>query len=66
MLQQKLCIAHFVICKCRPFVFTANGYCRSEAIVAVYLQKRESSRRIYATLIHSKTNTDGYKDKGTI
>jgi len=41
-----------------------NGYCRSEAIVAVYLQKKESAKRIYATLIHSKTNADGYKDQG--
>jgi len=41
-----------------------NGYCRSEAIVAVYLQKKESSKRIYASLVHSKTNSDGYKDQG--
>jgi len=45
-------------------VCAGNGYCRSEAIVAVYLQKKESAKRIYATLIHSKTNADGFKDQG--
>jgi len=46
------------------FLYTGNGYCRSEAILAVYLQKKESAKRIYATLVHSKTNSDGYKDQG--
>jgi len=43
-----------------------DGYCRSEAIVAVYLQKKKSAKRIYATVVHSKTNSDGYKDRGII
>jgi len=47
-------------------IYTADGYCRSEAIVAIYLQKRESAKRIYATVVHSKNNADGYKDKGTV
>jgi len=46
--------------------YAGDGYCRSEAIVAVYLQKKESSKRVYATLVHSKTNSDGYKDQGTL
>ena len=50
---------------CR-FNGAGNGYCRSEAIVAVYLQKKESANRIYATLVHSKTNSDGYKDQGIL
>jgi len=45
-------------------VFSGDGFCRSEAVVALYLQKKESAKRIYSTLIHSKTNTDGYKDLG--
>jgi len=45
-------------------VSVGDGYCRSEAIVAVYLQKSESAKRVYATLVHSKTNSDGYKDQG--
>ena len=32
--------------------------------MAVYLQKKESAKRIYATAVHSKTNSDGYKDEG--
>jgi len=46
------------------FVYAGDGYCRSEAVVAVYLQKKESAKRIYATLVHSKTNADGYKEHG--
>jgi len=45
-------------------IYAADGYCRSETIVAVYLQKKESAKRIYATLVHSKSNSDGYKDRG--
>jgi len=47
-------------------VFAANGYCHSEAIVAVYLQKKESAKRAYASVVHSKTKSDGYKDQGIL
>ena len=47
-------------------LYTADGYCRSEGIVAVYLQKKESAKRIYATVVHSKTNSDGYKEEGKL
>jgi len=47
-------------------IYTGDGYCRSEAIAAVYLQKKESARRIYATLVHSKNNSDGYKNEGNL
>jgi len=47
-------------------VCAGDGYCRSEAIVAVYLQKKEAAKRIYATLVHSKTNSDGYKAQGSL
>lgn len=43
------------------FHFSANGFARGEATVAVFLQKRRHARRIYANLIHSKTNSDGFK-----
>lgn len=49
---------------CRPFDHKANGYVRSEAICAVYLQQATNARRIYATVVHTKTNTDGYKMEG--
>lgn len=41
-----------------------NGYCRSEAVVAVFLQASEDAKRIYASLVHSKNNSDGYKQEG--
>jgi len=47
-------------------VCAADGYCRSEAVVAVYLQKKESAKRIYAILVHSKTNADGYRSQGIL
>lgn len=43
---------------------TANGYCRSEAISVVYLQKMKNANRVYATVVHAKTNCDGYKEQG--
>lgn len=43
---------------------TANGYCRSEAIVVVFLQKSKDAKRVYANLVHAKTNCDGYKEQG--
>lgn len=37
---------------------------RSEAIAVLYLQKAKDAKRIYATIIHSKTNCDGFKEEG--
>ncbi|CAG2054465.1 unnamed protein product [Timema podura] len=50
--------------KCKSFDNNANGYARSEAIVMVYLQKSKDAKRIYSTLVHAKTNCDGYKEQG--
>ena len=41
-----------------------DGYCRSEAAVAVFLTRRPSARRIYATVVNAGNNTDGYKEQG--
>ncbi|EFN85168.1 Fatty acid synthase [Harpegnathos saltator] len=49
---------------CRPFDIHAKGYMRSEAIAVVYLQKAKNAKRIYAYVIHSKTNCDGFKEEG--
>lgn len=46
------------------FVLSGNGYCRSEAAVAVLLTKRPAARRVYATVINAGNNTDGYKEQG--
>lgn len=37
---------------------------RSEAVVVVFLQKAKDAKRIYGTLVHAKTNCDGYKEEG--
>ncbi|EAT46627.1 AAEL002237-PA [Aedes aegypti] len=49
---------------CRPFDEKANGYTRSEVICAAFLQKAKDANRIYAHILHSKTNCDGFKSEG--
>ncbi|KOC60060.1 Fatty acid synthase [Habropoda laboriosa] len=49
---------------CRAFDANGKGYVRSEAVSVMYLQKAKDARRVYATIIHSKTNTDGNKVQG--
>ncbi|XP_031348358.1 fatty acid synthase-like [Photinus pyralis] len=49
---------------CKPFDEDAKGYARSETVSVVFLQKAKDARRIYAQLLHSKTNSDGYKEQG--
>lgn len=46
---------------CRPFDKDASGYTRSEAVCVVFLQKAKDAKRVYAELVYSKTNNDGYK-----
>lgn len=41
-----------------------NGYCRSEAAVAVLLTKKTVAKRVYATVVNAGNNTDGYKEQG--
>lgn len=43
---------------------SANGYARGEAVVAVFLQKKSDAKRIYATILNCKSNTDGWKPEG--
>lgn len=49
---------------CRAFDANGKGYVRSEAVVSILLQKRCDARRVYATLVNCKTNTDGNKALG--
>ncbi|KAJ0060389.1 hypothetical protein NL108_010160, partial [Boleophthalmus pectinirostris] len=49
---------------CKSFDASGNGYCRSEAAVAVLLTKRSVAKRIYATVVNAGNNTDGYKEQG--
>ncbi|CAG9770336.1 unnamed protein product [Ceutorhynchus assimilis] len=49
---------------CKAFDKNCNGYARSEAISCIILQKAKESKRVYCTIMHAKTNCDGYKDSG--
>lgn len=49
---------------CRPFDHKASGYTRSEAVCVMYLQRKKGSKRIYANLVYSKVNCDGFKIEG--
>ncbi|XP_034946083.1 fatty acid synthase [Chelonus insularis] len=50
--------------RCKSFDADANGYTRSETVSVAFLQKAKNSKRIYATLVHGKTNCDGFKEQG--
>ncbi|XP_054155200.1 fatty acid synthase-like [Oppia nitens] len=50
--------------KCKFLDESGNGYVRSETCSIILLQKKSEAKRLYATVIHAKTNTDGYKDEG--
>jgi fatty acid synthase len=45
-------------------LFAADGYVRSEAICVLFLQRARDAKRVYAKVVHAKTNSDGYKDEG--
>ncbi|KAF5287178.1 hypothetical protein FQR65_LT12307 [Abscondita terminalis] len=49
---------------CKSFDKDADGYARSEAVSVVFLQKAKDARRIYAHVIHTKVNCDGFKEQG--
>lgn len=49
---------------CKAFDASGNGYVRAEAAVVIFLQKSRNSKRVYATVVNSKTNTDGNKAQG--
>ncbi|XP_022181594.1 fatty acid synthase-like [Myzus persicae] len=50
--------------KCRSFDAEGDGYVRSEGVVAVLLQKSKIAKRIYAGVLNTGSNADGYKDEG--
>ncbi|KAF5278088.1 hypothetical protein FQR65_LT03604 [Abscondita terminalis] len=49
---------------CKAFDSTGNGYVRSEAVGVMLLQKASTARRVYATVLGAKVNTDGHKSQG--
>ncbi|XP_043251796.1 fatty acid synthase isoform X1 [Colletes gigas] len=49
---------------CKAFDADGKGYVRAEAVGVLFLQKSKDARRVYATVLHSKTNIDGNKVQG--
>lgn len=49
--------------KCMSFDANGAGYVRSEACVVIYIQRATKARRIYATVLNVRTNTDGCKQQ---
>jgi fatty acid synthase len=47
-------------------MYTANGYVRSEAICAIFLQRACDAKRVYATILNAKSNNDSYKEEGIL
>ncbi|XP_046609411.1 fatty acid synthase-like [Neodiprion virginianus] len=50
--------------RCKSFDAKGDGYCRSEALCAIYMQKSKNAKRSYAHVVHTKTNCDGFKQEG--
>ena len=44
--------------------YLADGYGRSEAVVSILLQRKSQAKRVYASIVASQTNTDGFKSEG--
>ncbi|CAG2165166.1 unnamed protein product [Oppiella nova] len=50
--------------KCKVWDKRADGFVRSETVGCLLLQRRSQAKRVYATVVHAKTNTDGFKSIG--
>ena len=49
---------------CKAFDASADGYVRSEGIVAVFLTTKENARHAYAKVLNSMSSCDGHKSEG--
>lgn len=43
---------------------SADGYSKSEAVVSIFLQKKQESINRYASIFATKVSTDGWKEEG--
>ncbi|XP_070498587.1 fatty acid synthase-like [Chironomus tepperi] len=48
----------------RPFDENASGFVRAETVCVIFLQKFKDSKRIYANVVYSSSNNDGFKEEG--
>ncbi|XP_062142806.1 fatty acid synthase [Drosophila sulfurigaster albostrigata] len=49
---------------CKAFDESGNGYVRSDGCVVLLLQRTSAAKRVYASILNVRTNTDGYKEQG--
>lgn len=52
--------------KSKPFDASGQGTARSDAVVIVYLQKAKDAKRVYATAVSARSNTEGFRLEGPI
>ncbi|XP_025202473.1 fatty acid synthase-like [Melanaphis sacchari] len=52
--------------KSRPFDVSGQGTARSDAVVIAYLQHAKNAKRVYATAVSARTNTEGFRLEGAI
>ncbi|CAG7828575.1 unnamed protein product, partial [Allacma fusca] len=50
--------------KCKAFDASADGFVRSEAVVALYICRKDCAKRMYATISGIKCFNDGHKRDG--
>ncbi|CRK94451.1 CLUMA_CG007958, isoform A [Clunio marinus] len=50
---------------CRPFDKEASGFTRADTICVVFLQRQKNSKRVYARLMYTNSNNDGFKKEGS-
>lgn len=50
---------------CRPFDENATGFTRADTISVIFLQRQKDSKRVYAQLMHTNSNNDGFKKEGS-
>lgn len=50
---------------CRPFDEKATGFTRADTICVIFLQRKKDSKRVYAELLYTNSNNDGFKKEGS-
>jgi fatty acid synthase len=50
---------------CRPFDEKAAGFTRADTISVIFLQRKKDSKRVYAELLYTNSNNDGFKKEGS-